>query len=162
MVQEGKNPFIFPWVRFTPTVEESKTINNIESGAIILAGSGMCTGGRVKHHLKHNLWRPECSVIFVGYQSRGSLGRAIVDGAKKVKIYGEEIAVKAKVYTINGFSSHADQPVLLDWINAFKDKRQVFIVHGEPEIMEVFRKLLKEKLGIKAHIVEKGERLFIE
>ncbi len=161
MVQEGKNPFIFPWVKFTPTVEESKTINNIESGAIILAGSGMCTGGRIKHHLKHNLWRPESSVIFVGYQAKGTLGRAIVDGAKKVKIYGEEIAVKAKVYTINGFSSHADQPVLLEWLDSFKDKRQIFIVHGEPEIMKVFRDVIKEKLGVKAHIVEKGEKLFI-
>jgi metallo-beta-lactamase family protein len=161
MIQEGKNPFVFPWVKFTPTVEESKTINNIESGAIILAGSGMCTGGRIKHHLKHNLWREESSVIFVGYQAKGTLGRAIVDGAKKVHIYGEEIAVKAKIYTINGFSSHADQPVLLEWIDSFKDKRQVFIVHGEEEVMEVFRKTLKEKLGIKAHVVEKGERLYI-
>jgi len=161
MVQEGKNPFVFPYVHFTTTVEESKMINSIDSGAIILAGSGMCTGGRIKHHLKHNLWRPESSVIFVGYQAKGTLGRQIIDGAKTVKIYGEEIAVKAKIYTINGFSSHADQAVLLDWLGEFEDKEVVYIVHGEPEIMEVFRDKINSELSVKSHIVEKGEAIYI-
>jgi len=161
MVEEGKNPFIFPYVHFTTTVEESKTINAIDSGAIILAGSGMCTGGRIKHHLKHNLWRPESSVIFVGYQAKGTLGRQIVDGAKMVKIYGEEIAVKAKIYTINGFSSHADQPVLLEWIGDFENKETVYIVHGEPEVMEIFKDKLESTLKVKTHIVEKGEPIYI-
>ena len=161
MVREGKNPFIFPYVHFTTTVEESKIINSIDSGAIILAGSGMCTGGRIKHHLKHNLWRPESSVIFVGYQAKGTLGRSIVDGAKMVKIYGEEIAVKSKIYTINGFSSHADQPVLLDWIDNFENKEVVYIIHGEPEVMEVFKEKLETELSIKTHIVEKGEPIYI-
>ncbi|WP_456392083.1 MBL fold metallo-hydrolase RNA specificity domain-containing protein [Persephonella sp.] len=161
MVQEGKNPFIFPYVHFTTTVEESKTINAIDTGAIILAGSGMCTGGRIKHHLKHNLWRPESSVIFVGYQAKGTLGRQIIDGAKTVRIYGEEIAVKAKIYTINGFSSHADQSVLLEWLRSFEDKETVYIVHGEPEIMEVFRDKINGELSVKSHIVEKGEAIYI-
>ncbi len=161
MVQEGKNPFIFPYVHFTTTVEESKSINAIDSGAIILAGSGMCTGGRIKHHLKHNLWRPESSVIFVGYQAKGTLGRTIIDGAKTVRIYGEEIAVKAKIYTINGFSSHADKSVLLQWLKNFEDKETVYIVHGEPEVMEVFRNNLTEELSVKSHIVKKGEAIYI-
>ena len=161
MVQEGKNPFIFPYVHFTTTVEESKMINSIDTGAIILAGSGMCTGGRIKHHLKHNLWRPESSVIFVGYQAKGTLGRLIVDGAKTVKIYGEEIAVKSKIYTINGFSSHADQPVLMEWIGNFENKEIIYIVHGEPEAMEVFKEKLESKLSVKTHIVEKGEGIYI-
>ena len=161
MVESGKNPFVFPYVTFTQTVEESKRINAIENGAIILAGSGMCTGGRVNHHLKHNLWRPESSVIFVGYQTKGSLGRKIIDGAKTVRIYSEEIAVKAKIYTINGFSSHADQPTLLDWLGNIEGVRTTFIVHGEEEIQEVFKGLIESELHRKAHIVERGERLYI-
>lgn len=161
MIRKGENPFIFPNVEFTQTVEESKKINDIASGAIILAGSGMCTGGRIKHHLKHNLWREENSVIFVGYQTKGSLGRAIIDGAKTVRIYGEEIAVKAKIYTINGFSSHADQKTLLNWLGNIKGLENIFIVHGEKEVMEIFKEKIKEKLNMKAHIVKKGEGIFI-
>lgn len=161
MIRKGENPFIFPNVEFTQTVEESKKINDITSGAIILAGSGMCTGGRIKHHLKHNLWREENSVIFVGYQTKGSLGRAIIDGAKTVRIYGEEIAVKAKIYTINGFSSHADQKTLLNWLGNIKGLENIFIVHGEKEVMEIFKEKIKEKLNMKAHIVKKGEGIFI-
>ncbi|RMA97768.1 MBL fold metallo-hydrolase RNA specificity domain-containing protein [Hydrogenothermus marinus] len=161
MIRKGENPFIFPNVEFTQTVEESKKINDIASGAIILAGSGMCTGGRIKHHLKHNLWREENSVIFVGYQTKGSLGRAIIDGAKTVRIYGEEIAVKAKIYTINGFSSHADQKTLLNWLGNIKGLENIFIVHGEKEVMEIFKEKIKEELNMKAHIVKKGEGIFI-
>ncbi|MDQ7056174.1 MAG: MBL fold metallo-hydrolase RNA specificity domain-containing protein [Persephonella sp.] len=131
MVQEGKNPFIFPYVHFTTTVEESKSINAVDSGAIILAGEW-----HVLHRRKdktsskaQSLEGLESSVIFVGYQTEGTLGRAIIDGAKTVKIYGEEIAVKAKIYTINGFSSHADKPVLLQWLKNFKDKETVYIIH---------------------------------
>jgi metallo-beta-lactamase family protein len=161
MIKEGKNPFIFPYVHFTQTVEESKIINSIDNGAIILAGSGMCTGGRIKHHLKHNLWRPESSIIFVGYQAKGTLGRKIIDGAEKVKIYGEEIAVKARIFTINGFSSHADKPVLIEWLKHFKNKKNVFLIHGEPEVLEIFRENINRKLKLKPHIVEFGEKLYI-
>ncbi|RMD47650.1 MAG: MBL fold metallo-hydrolase [Aquificota bacterium] len=161
MIKKGENPFIFPKVEFTQTVEESKKINDIKDGAIILAGSGMCTGGRIKHHLKHNLWRSESSVVFVGYQTRGTLGRAIIDGAKKVHIYGEEIAVKAKIYTINGFSSHADQKMLLDWLKNIKGLRNIFIVHGDKEVMQVFKEKLDSTLKVKSHIVKKGEGIHI-
>ncbi len=161
LIRQGKNPFLFPYVHFSQTPEESKMINSITSGAIILAGSGMCTGGRIKHHLKHNLWREESSVIFVGYQAKGTLGRAIVDGAKSVKIYGEEIAVKAKIYTINGFSAHADQPVLEQWITSFKDLYNAYLIHGEPEAQEVFKELLETKHNIKSHIVEFGEPIVL-
>lgn len=161
MVNQGHNPFLFPNVHFTSSVEESRKINDIESGAIILAGSGMCNGGRVKHHLKHNLWREEASVIFVGYQAAGTLGRQIVDGAKKVKIYGEEIAVRAKIYTINGFSAHADQTGLLKFLRSTKDLESVYIIHGEPEIMREFKAKIKEELNVKSHIVERGEYIYL-
>jgi len=157
MMAEGENPFMFPYVSFTQSVEESKAINNVESGAIILAGSGMCTGGRIRHHLKHNLWRPETSVIFVGYQARGTLGRIIIDGAEHVKIYGEEIAVRARIYTIGGFSSHADQRQLLKWISAFKSIDNLYLIHGEEEVLDTFKAVIKDCVGYEAHIVKKFE-----
>ncbi len=161
LIKEGKNPFIFPYVHFSQTPEESKMINSVSSGAIILAGSGMCTGGRIKHHLKHNLWREESSVIFVGYQAKGTLGRAIVDGAKTVKIYGEEIAVKAKIYTINGFSAHADRDTLLKWLGSFENIYSAFLIHGEPEVQKIFKQSVKDKLDIDPHIVEFGESIVL-
>lgn len=161
MLKEGKNPFVFPWVYFTESPEESRRINDIESGAIILAGSGMCNGGRIKHHLKHNLWRENSSVIFVGYQAKGTLGRQIVDGAKYVKIYGEEIIVKAKIYTINGFSAHADQNGLLNFIKRTKGLENIFIIHGEPEVMKVFKEKIKEEINLNPHIVERYENIYI-
>lgn len=160
-LKRGANPFVFPWVYFTESVEASKKINDIESGAIILAGSGMCNGGRIKHHLKHNLWRENSSVIFVGYQAKGTLGRQIVDGAKVVKIYGEEIAVKARIYTINGFSAHADQKVLLKFIKSTKDLQSLFLIHGEPEVMQVFKGKIKEETKLNPHIVKLKEYVYI-
>ena len=109
-------------LHFTASIEESQAINRIRSGAIIMAGSGMCEGGRVAHHLKHNLWRSECSIVFTGFQARGTLGRRIVDGVSHVHVLGEEIAVRAKVYTINGFSAHADQKELLEWLSSFEQQ----------------------------------------
>ncbi len=161
MLKKGKNPFVFPWVNFTESPEESKRINDIESGTIILAGSGMCNGGRIKHHLKHNLWREDSSIIFVGYQAKGTLGRQIVDGAKYVKIYGEEIIVKAKVYTINGFSAHADQNGLLEFIKKITGLESIFIIHGEPEVMEIFKEKIKEETNLNPHIVKKYENIYI-
>ena len=139
-------------VKFTHSVEESMALNKIKSNAVIIAGSGMCDGGRVRHHLKYNLWRPECSIIFVGFQARGTLGRRIVDGAKMVHIFGEEIAVKAKVYTLGGFSAHADQKELLEWLSAFKGSPGVFVVHGEKETAVLFSELIKEKHGFVTHV----------
>jgi len=144
-------------LHFVESVEESMALNRIKSGIIVIAGSGMCEGGRIRHHLKHNLWRPECSVVFVGFQGRGTLGRRIVDRAKSVHILGEEIAVKASIYTINGFSAHADQTELIEWLSGFQDSPEVFIVHGEAEVEKAFGEIIKERLGFTTHIPEKGE-----
>jgi metallo-beta-lactamase family protein len=144
-------------IRFTASAEESMAINKIRSRAIIVAGSGMCEGGRIRHHLKHNLWRPECSVVFVGFQARGTLGRKIVDGAKSVSIWGEEIAVKARVWTIGGFSAHADQKELLAWLAALRSKPEVFVVHGEEETAVAFADLIQKQYGITTHVPEQGD-----
>ncbi len=136
LLKQHRDLFTFPGLQFTRSVEASRQINHIKSGAIIIAGSGMCTGGRVKHHLKHNLWRPESSVVFVGFQAKGTLGRHIVEGQSPVTIYGEEIVVRAKIYTINGFSAHAGRAELLNWAQRFHAGTQITLVHGEPEAME--------------------------
>ena len=135
---EGRDPFHLPGLHFTRETAESIALNEVTGGAVILAGSGMCTGGRVRHHLRHNLWRKESSVIFVGYAANGTLARQIVDGAKKVRIYGEEIPVRAKIYTINGFSAHADQAELLAWHQKIGAPERTFLVHGEEEVMSGF------------------------
>ncbi len=154
-----KNPFELPNLHYTKEVEESKAINSISSGAVIIAGSGMLNGGRVLHHLKYNLWREECALVFVGYQPKGTLGRRIIEGTESVRIFGEEIAVRAKVFTINGFSSHADQQCLLEWLSYSGKPSKVFLIHGEEEKMKVFSEALREKLGLSYHIPEMGEVL---
>ncbi|MFZ0622697.1 MAG: MBL fold metallo-hydrolase, partial [Pseudolabrys sp.] len=137
LIREGHDPFHFPGLHFTRQSAESAALNQIQSGAIIMAGSGMCTGGRVRHHLKHNLWRPESSIVFVGYAASGTLARRIIDGAKEVSIFGEQVPVRARIYTINGFSAHADQAELLAWHKQTGAKR-TFLVHGEEEAMRSF------------------------
>ncbi|MFN3479587.1 MAG: MBL fold metallo-hydrolase RNA specificity domain-containing protein [Thermodesulfovibrionales bacterium] len=144
-------------LRFTPSVNDSMALNKIKSHAIIIAGSGMCEGGRIRHHLKHNLWRPECSVVFVGFQAKGTLGRRIVDGAPVVRIFGEDIAVKAGIYTLGGFSAHADQSELLEWLSSFETKPLTFINHGEEETSFIFSRIVKERLGLETIIPEEGE-----
>lgn len=146
---------------FTNSTEESQKINRIRSGAVIIAGSGMCDGGRIRHHFKHNLWRSECSVIFMGFQAKGTLGRQIVDGANTVHALGEEIAVKAKIYTIGGFSAHADQKELLDWLSAFSNKPEVFIVHGEESVSLEFEAAVKDRFNFITHVPQKGEEFEI-
>jgi len=141
---DGHDPFDFPALHFTHEAADSMALNNIHSGALIMAGSGMCTGGRVRHHLKKNLWRNECSVIFVGYAAQGTLARRIVDGAKKVKIFGDEIAVNAQIYTIGGFSAHAGQGGLLAWHQATNKPQITYLVHGEIDSMQTFAGLLKD------------------
>jgi len=148
-------------LHFTTTVEESQKVNKIKSGAIIIAGSGMCDGGRIQHHFKHNIWRPECSIIFTGYQVGGTLGRHIIDGAKNARILGEEMAIRARVYTIGGFSAHADQKELLEWLSSFTNKPKVFIVHGEETVCLEFEKAVKEKLGLETYVPHKGEEVEI-
>lgn len=132
----GKDPFALPGLHMTRETAESMAINRISGGAVIIAGSGMCTGGRVRHHLKHNLWRRDSSVIFVGYAAQGTLARRIVDGAKQVRIFGEEMPVRAGVYTIGGFSAHADDHGLIEWHQHTGNPQTTFLVHGEPDAMQ--------------------------
>jgi len=137
----GRDPFYLPGLHFTREAAESEALNNIHGGAIIMAGSGMCTGGRVRHHLQHNLDHDKSAIVFVGYAGAGTLARRIIDGAREVKIFGEDVAVKARIYTINGFSAHADQAELLAWQKQTEAKR-TFLVHGEENVMKRFAALL--------------------
>ncbi|HHW32431.1 MAG TPA: MBL fold metallo-hydrolase [Clostridiaceae bacterium] len=157
-IESGDNPLDFPTLRFTRTAEESKKLNNNTESKIIISASGMCEAGRIKHHLKHNLWRQESSIIFVGYQAEGTLGRKLLDGAKKVKIFGEEISVNAHIEMLEGFSGHADKEGLLSWIKAFSKKpRKIFIVHGENQQIEEFAEIIKNELKIDTVIPSLGE-----
>ena len=126
------DPFGMPRLHYTRSVEESMAINAIEGGAIILAGSGMCTGGRVRHHLRHNLGRARSSVIFVGFAAEGTPAREIIDGRKVIRIGRQDIPVRARIWTINGFSAHADAPELVRWLGD-EPRQRVFLVHGEPD-----------------------------
>ncbi len=160
LIEQGKDLFRFPGLKITRSVQSSKEINHIKHGAVIIAGSGMCTGGRIKHHLKHNLWRDDSSLIFVGYQAKGTLGRKILEGEKMVKIYGEEISVKAKIYTIGGFSAHADRRELLSWLSTVKKGATVFNVHGEEEALSAMKDAV-EDMGHEGYIPEYLEELEI-
>jgi len=144
VLRAGYDPFSLPGLHFTRESAESMAINKITGGAVIIAGSGMCTGGRIRHHLKHNLWRSESSVVFVGYAAHGTLARRIIDGEDFVKIYGDEIAVNADIYTIGGVSAHADQKEILAWHRQTGSPEKTFLVHGEEETMQVFGSLLKD------------------
>ena len=149
-IERGDNPLEFPGLNFTVTADESKALNQNTTPSIIISASGMCDVGRIKHHLKHNLWNPKNTILFVGYQAPGTLGYSIVNGAKKVKIFGEEIAVNARVEYIEGYSGHADQELLMKFVKSFSKKspKHIFLVHGEPEAEET----LKQKIEEEAHI----------
>jgi len=153
--------FDFPYLHYTLDVHESMKINDEKERCIIIAGAGMCNGGRVWQHFKHRLWNKKNALVFVGYQVEGTLGRKIVDGAKIIQVYEEDIIVKAKVYTINGFSAHADQKELINWMKSFKQLDRIFIIHGEPKAQKHFRKEINKHLGKKAHIVQYGEKIGI-
>lgn len=144
-------------IRFTQSVEESKALNEIKSGAVIIAGSGMCNAGRIRHHLKHNIWRRECAVIFVGFQAYGTLGRKIVDGMKTVTISGDEVEVKATVHTIGGFSAHADQRGLLEWLGAFRGRPSVFVTHGEEKAALAFSEAIRNRFGLATRVPYRGD-----
>ena len=154
---EGCDPFSFEALSYTRSVEESKAINDIKSGAVILAGSGMVTGGRVLDHLRQNLERPECSVVFTGYQAEGTTGRAIIDGADPVRIHGVPLTPAAEIHTIGGFSAHAGQSKLIEWVQQTGAK-QAFLVHGEPRAMNPLGERLEEE-GITVEMPEYGEAL---
>ena len=153
------NPIGFPNLNLSITTDDSKAINFIEEPKVIISASGMCDAGRIKHHLKYNLWREDSTILMVGYQSEGSPGRKIQDGAKEIKIFGEDVAVRAKIQTLPGLSGHADRLGLLEWIEAFKYKpRQVFVVHGEDQVTELFSKTLSEECGIRSAAPYSGTR----
>ncbi|HHO56121.1 MAG TPA: MBL fold metallo-hydrolase [Trueperaceae bacterium] len=154
-LERGIDPFEPDVLEYTVTTEQSKSINSAKGLTIIIAGSGMMSGGRITHHLKHNLWRKNACLIVVGYQAEGSLGRLLVDGRKKVKIHGETIAVRAEIKTIGGFSAHADKDDLLKWISTTGNAK-AYLVHGEPKVMKSFKQSLNEK-GRKAEIVKWGK-----
>ena len=162
-IASGDNPLEFPGLQFTVTAEESKALNEREEPCIIISASGMCEVGRIKHHLKHNLWNPKSTILFVGYQAPGTLGSRIVNGEKKVKIFGDEIAVNARIEYIEGYSGHADQEWLLNFVYSFISKpKHIFLVHGEPESQEVLKEKLEEQLPIPVHIPEWGETYELE
>ena len=157
-IKRGDNPLEFRGLQFTPSAEESKALNEDHTPAIILSASGMCEVGRIKHHLKHNLWNPNSTILFVGYQAPGTLGRSIVEGAEKVKIFGEEIAINARVEYIEGYSGHADQTWLLNFIWSFTNPpKHVFLVHGEYEGQEELKRKIEDSSECKVTIPDFGE-----
>ncbi len=143
LLDQGIDPFDLPGLRFSRSTEESMALNRIRGGAVIMAGAGMCTGGRIRHHLRHNLWRADSSVIFVGFATPGTLARKLIDGARSVELFGDTVAVHATLHTINGFSAHADRDELLRWHKAVSPSRTI-LVHGDPDAMERFASLLTD------------------
>ena len=158
-IKENGTVFDFDALAYTETPEASKEINEIDGGTIIIAGSGMCDGGRITKHFKQRIWEEKNAVIFVGYQAVGTLGREIVDGAEWINIYNEDIIVKASIHTINGFSAHADQEGILKWISKIKNLKKVFLIHGEKESQTHFKEVLKKELNIDAYIVAFKEKI---
>jgi metallo-beta-lactamase family protein len=162
LIMKGEHPFSFDGLKFSISANDSAEINKIQGGAIVISASGMCDAGRIKHHLKHNLWRPESSIVFVGYQAIGTLGRSIVAGAKEVKLFGESIAVNAHIYNLEGLSGHADKNGLLNWIDSFMEKpKEILLVHGDEEAQKSFQQLLTTK-GYSSRIVESGEEFYLD
>ena len=158
-LKNGDHPLDFPGLQFTRTADESKALNEDYYPSIIISASGMCDIGRIKHHLKHNLWNPASTILFVGYQAPGTLGRTIVEGADKVRIFGEEISINARIEYIEGYSGHADQEWLLNFVYSFIDKpKHIFLVHGEEESQEVLKGLIEEKTKIPVTIPGYGEK----
>lgn len=163
IMERGDNPLEFTGLKFTRTADESRALNESEEPSIIISASGMCEVGRIKHHLKHNIWNPKSTILFVGYQAPGTLGRTIVDGAKKVKIFGEEFSVKARVEYIEGYSGHADQEWLLNFIYSFiKKPKHIFLVHGEPNGQLVLKNKIIDNTEIPVTIPEYGEKYTLD
>ena len=158
----GDNPIGFKNLRFTASADESKAINEDTTPKIIISASGMCEAGRIKHHLKHNLWRPESTILFVGYQAEGTLGRRILSGEKTVKIFGEEIGINAEIRKLDAFSGHADQNGLLNFVESITKKpKRIFLVHGEYEGQQVLREVIKSRFGIDTVIPERSEKYYL-
>jgi len=156
--ENSKHPLL-PNLRMSRTPNQSMAINRIRKGAIIIAGSGMCTGGRIRHHLKHNIWRRECHVVITGFQARGTLGRMLVDGARQIKLWGEEIRVAANLHTINGLSAHADQSGLKNWYAGFRNRPPLTLVHGEEHALAGLSEYLQQELSAPVTIASPGAQL---
>lgn len=162
-IERGDNPLEFPGLQFTQTADESRALNENTTPSIIISASGMCEVGRIKHHLKHNLWNPNSTILFVGYQAPGTLGYRIVNGEKKVKIFGDEIAVNARIEYIEGYSGHADQEWLLNFVYSFIRKpKHIFLVHGEEESQIVLKDKIEETTSLPVTIPSFGDEYHIE
>lgn len=158
LILSGDNPFRFPNIRYIESAEESKTLNKTNYPKVIISASGMADAGRIRHHLKHNLWDPKNTILFVGYQANGSTGRKILDGEKEINILGESIKVKAQIEELQGLSAHADKNMLLDWVKKIKNKpKKIFLVHGEIDALEEMKREIKQRFNIEADITEFGE-----
>ena len=163
LLKKGEDPLELPQLKFSSTTAQSMEINVMKGPAIVISASGMANAGRIKHHLKHNLWRPGASIVFVGFQAAGTPGRRIVDGAKTIRFFGEDISVKAKVFTIGGFSAHAGQDQLLEWLTNFQNKKmQIFLVHGEISAQDKLASLIREKLDFAVTIPEYLEEINLQ
>jgi len=151
--QNGEKALIFENIKFTKSAEESQKLNELKGGAMIISASGMCDAGRIKHHLKHNLWKPEATILFTGYQAEGTLGRRLIDGEKIVRIHGESVRVKADIIKLDGFSGHIDNPGMLEWLSHLKKPpKKIFIVHGEPEQQKGLEKSINDNFKYETHI----------
>jgi metallo-beta-lactamase family protein len=163
LIRQHRSPFDFPGLKMVQTVEESKALNDIKGTAMIIAGAGMCNGGRIKHHLAKNISRPECTVLFVGFQAVGTLGRQILDGAKSVRIHGQYFPVRARIAQIQGFSAHADRDELMRWLSKLSvNPKRIFITHGETESAEQFSRYLREQTGYNTSVPEYGATVRLE
>ena len=159
LLSGGENPLEIPGIVYTQTTEESIAINEDQRAGIVISASGMCDSGRIKHHLKHHLWRNESHIVFIGYQAEGTIGRRIVDGAKTIKLFGEEIAVKAHIHTLGGFYAHADQKGLLDWVSHIRNPNvEVFVNHGEEKISTELGRLISERFHFKTTVPQWREK----
>ena len=163
LLNKGEDPFELPNLRYTLNVAESQAINDYKGPAVVISASGMCNAGRIKHHLKHNIWRPGASIVFVGYQAVGTPGRKIVDKAKTITLFGEDMEVAARIYTIGGFSAHAGQSQLLDWLKPLAAQgSQVVLVHGEEKAQSILAGLIKDQFGITPLIPAYLEEMMLE
>jgi len=163
LLKQGKDPLSMPNLRFSQSAEESRALNTMSGSAIIISASGMANAGRIRHHLRHNLWRKGASIVFCGYQSEGTPGRKIVDGAKHISIFGEEVSVAAKVFTIGGFSAHAGQAEILEWLKSFDGTNtKVVLIHGEVKALSTLSGLVHDKLGLEVHVPTYLEELTLE
>lgn len=158
----GRKPFSPPNLHISRTAEQSMAINRIHSGAIIIAGSGMCDGGRIKHHFKHNIWRRECHVVIVGFQAAGTLGRSLVDGARHIRLWGETVKVAAQIHTLGGFSAHADHDGLLGWYDSFSGRPALILTHGEENARQQLAVSLRQSMGIEPLLPERGQTLNLD